>query len=161
MDKQAFSHHRSQRPATAQAGHITLVTANPHSARGGTPVDRATVASSDRCLLNADGTAGSFLGAHFFTKFKLVGFIEERSPAVLLLIIFMTQVALHTSIYILALVPEEKADNPRTTCREGDAAAAPLQRFVFIIVCTYFSGWMLPGCGPCEEAACCGKVEWC
>lgn len=53
--------------------HLSLL--NAYSLDAGRTVERGTLSSSDRCLLNADGAASPLQVAHRFTHFQLVGYI--------------------------------------------------------------------------------------
>lgn len=50
---------------------------NTYSVDARRTVERGILASSDRCLLNADGVAGPLQVARHLTHFQLVGYIEE------------------------------------------------------------------------------------
>lgn len=60
-----------------QAGRITPLIANTYSVDAGRTVEQGILASSDRCLLNADGAAGPLQVASSLTHFQLDGYIEE------------------------------------------------------------------------------------
>lgn len=78
MEKNKHVHVKSlKRPAAAQAGHISPLITTTYSVDAGITGEMGILASSDRCLLNADEARGPLQVARRLAQFQLVGYIDE------------------------------------------------------------------------------------